>query len=174
MHWNFCCQKDKEMKIIVEDSSFIVNVFHDNDPFHKEAVELMKQIIARRNQARIIIPSIAFFESIFKLIQIGLPRDEVEKKLWDFLYLEQVFNIGLVETSAFRLMKKFPTFRLKTFKTSDYLIVSTALAFDACVLTYDKGMRRELGKVYPKIFYCDPNDNEFRDDYQKFLDELSN
>ncbi len=160
------------MKIIVEDSSFIVSVFHKEEPFHDNSVYLMSEILARKNNLRIIIPSIAFMETIFKLNQIGLPQKVIEKKLWDFLYHDQVFNIGLVETSAFRLFKKFPREKMIGFKTADYLIASTALAFDAMILTYDKKMRRNIGGVYKKIYYCDPREKEFSDDQANFLAEL--
>ena len=160
------------MKIIVEDSSFVISLFHKGEPFHKHSGSLMTEVLARKNKARTIIPSIVFFETIFKLVQIGIPQREIEEKLWKFLYLDQIFNVGIMETSGFRLLKKFPREHLKGFKTSDFLILSTALAFDAALLTYDKKLRRNAGQVYPKIYYCDPQDKEFGQDSDNFLREL--
>lgn len=160
------------MKIIVEDTSFLISVFHTQESFHENSVNLMTEILARKNKARVIVPSIAFFETIFNLVRIGIPRSEIEKKLWDFLYNDQIFNIGLIETSAFRLFKKFPPEKLCGFKTGDYLIASTALAFDALILTYDKKMRKNIGSIYKKIYYCNPDDPDFSGDRDKFLTEL--
>lgn len=161
------------MKIIVEDSSFIISVFHETEPFHKEAVSLMEQILERKGAVRIIIPSVIFYETIFNLVKRGVPRNVVEDKLWKLLYIDQVFNVSLVETSAFRLFKKFPIQYLQGFGSMDYLIMSTALALDATLLTYDKGMRRNAGKIYKKIFYAAP-DEEFPEDTKNFLAELKN
>lgn len=160
------------MKIIVEDSSFIISVFHKGEPFHDHSVKLMTEILARKNKVRVVIPSIVFFETIFKLAQIGLSQNEIESKLWNFLFHDQVFNVGLVETSAFRLFKRFPRSHLQGFKTSDFLILSTALAFDASVLTYDLRFKKNAGQVYPRIYYCDPQNKDFGSDTDGFLKEL--
>lgn len=160
-----------QKQIIVEDSSFVISVFHKGEPFHKNSVQLMTEILARKNKARIIIPSVVFFETIFNLCKIGISRKQIEEKLWKLLFHDQVFNISLVETSAFRLFKKFPKDNLQAFKTIDFLVVSTALAFDACLLTYDKGIRKNAGKIYPKIYYC-ADSKEFSNETDKFLDEL--
>lgn len=50
--------------------------------------------------------------------------------------------------------------------------VPTALAFDALVLTYDRKMRKNIGTIYPKIYYCDPNDLDFGEDRDRFLKDL--
>ncbi|MBI4994694.1 PIN domain-containing protein [Candidatus Peregrinibacteria bacterium] len=161
-------------KIGTKIGEHYISLFHKEEPFHKNSVNLMTEIWARKNEARVIIPSIVFFETIFKLVQIGIPQQEIEAKLWKFLYLDQIFNVGIVETSGFRLLKRFPRTHLKGFKTSDFLIVSTALAFDAVLLTYDQRLRRNAGQVYPKIYYCDSQNKEFGQDSDKFLRELKN
>lgn len=160
------------MKIILQDSSFIISIFHKEEPFNKGSLFLKNYISNLKNEARIIVPTIVFFETIFKLSQIGVPEELIKEQLSTFLYHDQYFNVGLVETSAFRLFKKFPRENLKGFKTSDYLILSTALAFDAHLLTYDKKLRRNAGKIYNKIYYCDPDDKEFGNDTEKFIKSL--
>lgn len=157
------------MKIILTDSSFWISSIYKDEPFHRQSLLLSETISNLKNSARIIIPSIVFFETMFKLNQFSFDQEEIKKILWTSLFRDQVFNVGLSETSAFRLFKRFPQAALKGFKTSDYLILSTALAFDAHLITYDKKLRRNAGQIYDKIYYCDPDDKEFGNDLEKFL-----
>lgn len=161
------------MKIILTDSSYLIALIKTNEPYYKQAIFIDEKIVSLKNEARIIIPSIVFFEVIFKLNQSGYPQDEIKNKLWNTLFQDQIFNVALSETTAFRIFKKYPRDKLKGFKTSDYLILSTALAFDAHLITYDKKLRRNAGEIYDKIYYCDPDDKEFGGDMERLFKKIS-
>ncbi len=173
MHWSFFLRKEEVMKIILTDSSFLISYLDEREPFSRQSIFINEAISNLKNEARILIPSIVFFETIFKLNQLNFDQEEIKNILWNALFQDQIFNVTLSETSAFRLFKKYPQEKLKGFKTSDYLILSTALAFDAHLITYDKKLRRNAGEIYDKVYYCDPYDKEFGHDTGNLLRKIS-
>lgn len=161
------------MKTLLIDSSLLISLFREEEIFHANSNALMALIIACKNNARILIPSVVFFETIFKLHQKGIPQEKTREILLDLTLKDQVFTVNMSELTSFRLFKKFPKDKLGGFKTSDFIILCNALAFDAYLLTYDKKLRRNAGAIYDKIYYCDPDDKEFGEDTLNFLTTLT-
>ena len=78
----------------------------------------------------------------------------LKQKLWDYLYNEEVLNITILETAAFRLSKQLIKTNLQL-KTSDAIIAMTGIEFEAQILTFDKGMHTALQKIsYKNIYLC--------------------
>ncbi|MBA7490367.1 hypothetical protein ES702_00905 [subsurface metagenome] len=156
---------------ILEDASFVVAVIDINDKFHNDAVYIFKKILKDRKEIKIIIPSIVFFESIITLIKKGIDKNLVEDKLWKFLYILEILNFPIIETSAFKLCKTLSSGQLVNLKTSDYMIVNIGIEFDAQILTFDKKMRNRVRKIYPTIYYCSAIDTD-EDDTERFLKDF--
>ncbi len=156
---------------VLEDSSFVIATIDPSDKFHKDAVLIFKKLIQAKSYTRIIIPSTVFFETILTLIKNGVEKNVVEKKLWDFLYIDQIMNVTLIETMAFKMAKNLSLTQLNSLRTADYLIASTGMQFDAQILTFDTKMYERVKKIYPQIYYCSSLDGH-TDDSLQFLDDL--
>ena len=72
---------------------------------------------------------------------------------------------------AFRLGSRLANKHLSGLKTSDFVITSIGLDYDAQILTFDKMMRKRVGKAYPHIYYCS-NRSGMKDETEQFLNDL--
>jgi len=155
---------------VVEDSNFIISVIDPDESFHFQAILLLNELITRKNNIKIIIPSIVFFESVIKLLQRGVSPKKVENSLWDFLYRSEILNVTFPETAAFRIGKYLQGVNLEI-KTSDLLVGHCGIEYEAQILTSDKTLWRALKKNnYQKAYYW--HDRQQRNDFLKELDEL--
>ncbi len=136
---------------VLQDSSFLIASLDENDIFHKDAIFIFKHLIKNRNDIKVIIPTLVFYETIISLIKKGgISRTEIERKLWNFLYHDMVINISLL-------------------KTPDFIIVNTGIEFDAQILTFDRQMINRVKLLYPQIYYC----SEHGGFYDQTLDFLT-
>ena len=160
------------------DSSVVIAALESSDLFHPDAVLVFKELFHRRrkNKLKLIIPSIVFYETMVTLLKKGLERKVVERHLWKFLHLNNIFNVAVIETMAFRLTKNLDQISLANLRTYDFMIASIGLEFDAQILTFDLKMRKKIGQFYPSVYYCSSisSQNTFGDETPKFLQELDN
>lgn len=158
---------------VLQDSSFLVATIDQNDDFHKDALYIFKKILENKREIKVIIPSLVFYETIITLIKKGgVSRTVIEKKLWDFLYHDMVINISIIETGAFKACKRLISNDLSRLKTQDFIIINTGLDYDAQILTFDKQMRKRVGEVYPKIYYCS-DIGSMEDESHLFIKDLN-
>jgi len=140
--------------LILQDASFVVAFHNSKDKFYEQAVEIIDALKERKDNFKVIIPSIVFFEVITKLIQRGVDPAVVRQKLWNYLYDEEVLNLTILETAAFRLSKQIVDNSIEL-KTSDAIIAMTGIEFEAQILTFDKGLHSALRKInYADIYLC--------------------
>lgn len=158
---------------ILQDSSFLIATIDKNDVFHKDAVFIFNKLIKERKNIKLIVPTLVFYETIVTLIKKGgVSRQEIETKLWNFLYSDMIINVSLIETGAFKICKKLKDDQISSLRTQDFIIISVGLEYDAQILTFDKTMRKKVGSVYEKIYYCSNIDNKV-DETPKFLTDLN-
>lgn len=157
---------------VLEDSSFVIATIDPNDKFHRDAVFIFNRLIAAGSDIKVIIPSVVFFESVFTLIKNGVNKNIVETKLWNFLFIDQIVNVTLIETMAFKLAKQLTMGQISTLRTADYLIASIGLQYDAQILTFDFNMRRKIKPIHSKIYYCSSLDGK-TDESIDFLEDLA-
>lgn len=158
---------------VLLDSSFLIATIDKNDIFHQDAVYIFKKLIENKKDLKIIIPSLVFYETIVTLIKKGgVSPDEIEKKLWRFLYSNMVLNVSLIETNAFKVCKRLINEDVSRLGTQDFIIVNVGIDYEAQILTFDKDMKRRLDKVYPEIYYCSLIGN-MQDETPRFLEDLN-
>lgn len=157
---------------MLEDSSFVVATIDPNDKFHTDAVFIFNRLISAGNEIKVIVPSIVFFESVFTLIKNGIDRKVVENKLWNFLYKDQILNVALIETMAFKLARQLSIPQLANLRTADYFISSVGFQYEAQILTFDYKMYGKIKPIYPSIYYCSGIDGK-TDESIEFLQELA-
>lgn len=156
---------------VLQDSSFLYPFLDNKDVFHKDAVRVSKELSKYKRNIKLIIPSIVFFEVFTTLIKKGVPKEIVEKSLWRFLHQDNILTVSVIETMAFRLCNRLKIKSLSRLKTSDFVITSTGLDYDAYILTFDKRMRQRVGKAYSHIYYCS-NRGDMKDETERFLNDL--
>lgn len=158
---------------ILQDSSFLIATIDTNDCFHKDAVYIFQKILSNKRDVKIIIPSLVFYETIVTLIKKGgMPRELIEKKLWNFLYSNLVLNVAQIETNAFKMCKKLSNFNLTYLGTQDFIISSIGMDYEAQILTFDQNFRKRVGSIYEKIYYCSQI-NWPQDETPRFLSDLN-
>lgn len=160
---------------ILQDSSFLVATMDPFDVFHKDAVYIFQKILENRRNVKVIIPSLVFYETIVTLIKKGnVSKDEIEKKLWRFLYHDMVLNVSLIETNAFKVCKRLEDQDISQLKTQDFIIASIGLEYEAQILTFDMQMRKKVRLIYPSIYYCSNIDlpRDLTDETGDFLKDL--
>lgn len=154
---------------ILQDSSFIIAVVNEKDIFHTEATEVIDDLIKYKSKIRLVIPAIVFFETMFKLIQRGVKPEFVQQYLWKYLYEDEVLNVSLLETAAFRMSKKLAFSKIHL-KTSDAIIALTGMEFESQILTFDNQMHKTLQAIdYKESYLCSK-----KSERKRFLKELNN
>lgn len=154
---------------ILQDSSFVIASINIDDIFYKEAIEISSELLKRKNKIRIVIPAIVFFETMFKLIQRGVKPEFVQHYLWKYLYEDEVLNVSLLETAAFRMSKKLAFSKIHL-KTSDAIIALTGMEFESQILTFDNQMHKTLQAIdYKESYLCSK-----KSERKRFLKELNN
>ena len=156
---------------ILQDSSFMIALLKEDDSFHNDALRLSYSLSKYKQDIKFVIPSIVFFEVFATLIKKGIPKKVVEKSLWTFLHQDNILTVSVIETMAFRFGNRLKSELLKGLKTSDFVITSIGLDYDACILTFDKKMSQRVLKVYPNIYYCS-NRGGMKDETERFLYDL--
>ncbi len=154
---------------ILQDSSFLIATLNDEDLFYKDAINITGQL--SKQDIKLVIPSVVFFEVFTTLIKKGIPKAIVEKSLWNFLHQDNILTISVLETMAFRFANRLQSESLSGLKTSDFVITSVGLDYDAKILTFDKTMRKRVGKAYPDVYYCS-NRGNMKDETERFLNDL--
>ena len=158
---------------ILQDSSFLVATLDKSDEFHNDAVLIFKKLIENKRDLRIVVPSLVFYETIITLIKRGgVPKEEIERKLWRFLYSGMVLNVSLIETNAFRVCKRLSNLDLSKLNTQDFIIVNVGFDYEAQILTFDKNMRKRVGQFYPEIYYCSEM-GDMEDESLRFIEDLN-
>jgi len=157
---------------VLEDSSFVIATIDPNDKFHEDAVFIYEKLLSAGESIKVIIPSPVFFETVFTLIKNGVNRDIVEKKLWNFLYVDQIINVTLIETMAFKLAKKLTNNQLSNLRTADYLISTIGIQYQAQILTFDRKMYEKVKPIHSTTYFCS-NIDEYKDESLIFLRDLA-
>jgi predicted nucleic acid-binding protein len=156
---------------VLQDSSFLIPVLDDNDVFHKDALRVSKELSKYKGDINFVIPSVVFFEVFATLIKKGIPRQIVEKSLWKFLHQDNILTVSVIETMAFRFGNRLQSKSLSGLKTSDFVITSVGLDYEAQILTFDKNMRKRVVTAYSDIYYCS-NRGKMKDETERFLNDL--
>ena len=136
-----------------------------------DASRLSRSLSKYKRDIKLVIPSIVFFEVFTTLIKKGVPKEIVEKSLWRFLHQDNILTVSVIETMAFRLGNRLSSKSLSGLKTSDFVITSIGMDYDAQILTFDQKMRKRVGKAYPHIYYCS-NRSGMKDETERFLTDL--
>ena len=139
---------------VLEDASFIVALIDNKDSNHARAWKVFEFCLKNNNKIKIFIPSIAFLETTAVLIRKKINTSQVNNSLWKFLHIDNIINIPLIETMAFKLCRKyaailqdetlknngFPSF----IKTSDFYIATSGIEYEAKILTFDAKMCKRI------------------------------
>ena len=157
---------------VLQDSSFLIATIDKSDIFHQDAVYVFKKLIENKNDLKIIVPSLVFYETIVTLTKKGITPAIIERKLWDFLYSSMILNVSLLETNAFKMCKKIIRNDISRLKTQDFIIVNVGIEYEAQILTFDKDMRKRLDNIYSEVYYCSSIGN-MEDETPRFLKDLN-
>lgn len=159
---------------IIEDTSFVVALMHEEDSTHKVALELFNFIKSKIN-IRIVIPTTVIFETLFALIRNKIPVDIAQNKLWRLLMIYDILNFTVLETTPIRLAKRLQPYIVNlgqsaVIPANDLIVIATSLEFNTCpILTFDKKMKTKFNHLHKNIFYCLENV-----DQTQFFDLLKN
>lgn len=145
------------MKYIIEDSSFLISLFGEEDNFHSQAVALSGLISNTSENVRIVIPSTVYYETMFVLLKKGADYAEIKKSLNYLMLDDKIINLPVTETSILKLarysQKLLQEKENKTkVRSNDLLITSIACDYqNSCLITSDAGIK-EYQPVYKNIF----------------------
>ena len=153
---------------VVEDSSFVISVIDTRDSNHSKAVAYLREMNVYKDKIKILIPSLVFYETFFTLVKQGFPLKQVEEKLWNFLYIDNIVNVTTLETECFKYIKRLPDDpALLQLKTADFIITSIGIEYDAQILTFDRRMHNRIYSIYSEIYDCN-----LLTEWQKFITNL--
>lgn len=160
-------------RYVVEDSSFLVALIDNQDTFHGNALFVYRAIADRKNNLKIIIPALALYEVIVTLHRKGTRHSKIEEAIMRLIHIDYVITTSLSELSAFRHSKKIltNTNQASALRTNDFYITSTAIDYEALIVTFDKPMREKVGQYYDKIYFCSRFCN-MTDETNNFISEL--
>ncbi len=140
--------------LVLKDANFTIASNYTKDEFFKVAMEIESQLSDRKDKFRLLMPTTVFFETIIVLTNLGVAEKIIQTKLWNYLLSEDVFNLTILETSAFRLARNLRQKQLKI-KTSDAIIASFGMETEAQIISFDKQMTKNVKNAgYDKIYYC--------------------
>ena len=125
------------MKLLI-DSSVFVAFFNDTDIFHKQSLGFFEKLLKRKS-VDIVLPILVFLEIINVLHKKTSKFDEKR--------LLQAFNdyekIDLGFDSAKEIIAIFKKVKLKT---SDAIILASAVLYDTTLITWDERFKKEAEK----------------------------
>lgn len=132
---------------ILEDASFVVALIDKDDNFHEKSWKIFNNFVKIKQYIRILIPSLAFFESFAVLTRKGIPYKDINEVMWRLLHREEVFNVSLIEIMAFRMCRKYCDIlqddSIKDgqganifIKSTDFFISCTGIDYEAQILTF--------------------------------------
>ncbi len=128
------------MKPLLPDTNVLVYETVEDSPHHEEASEIMDSARA------IIIPSIVLHEYLWVMLRrLKVPLDFMLEKVEEYLRdrrVRYVIEPPEMVLDALEWLKTSSTRNL-----NDFLILSTALRYDAVLATYDEDLRRAAGRL---------------------------
>jgi len=90
---------------VLQDSSFLVPALDDNDVFHRDAIGISKELSKHKQDIKLVIPSVVFFEVFTTLIKKGADKKKVEKSLWDILlHQDNVLTVSVIDWTLDKLV----------------------------------------------------------------------
>jgi predicted nucleic acid-binding protein len=140
---------------VVEDTSFVVAVLDSRDTYHPDAIFAFQQILSRKDKVQILIPPMVLYETIVTMRRKGTTQATLEDRVMKLVNIKNITVIALSEMSALKHAKSLLNLDQGTaLRTHDFLIASTAMEFEAKILTFDKQLKEKCSKHYPEVYYC--------------------
>lgn len=148
---------------VVLDTSFLLNLIDNNDPFHEDAVLLFNELKARKN-LQVLIPPLVIYEVIVTLRRKGVRAKTIEAIVMHLVSLTYVSVLSLSEMSAFKHAQHALNDQDQgsAMRTNDFMIFCVGREFSALIITFDVGMYKKCKKVYRHVFF--PADKEGHED----------
>lgn len=159
---------------VVEDSSFVVAVMDARDPFHRDAIFILRKLLNRKDQVKIILPPLALYEIIVSLSRKGIPHRVIEDKILGLVHFPEVIVTSVTEVSAFKHCRNLISTGVngKMLRTADFLIASIAIDYDAQVLTFDRSFWCKARPLY-RYVYVPSSLDQGTDETENFLRDLN-
>lgn len=138
------------------DSCFLVATIDAGDRFNKDAVYLLRQLLHKKCDIKIIIPPIALYEVLAVLVRKGFSHKKAEGAILRLLHLDKVIALSISENTALKHSRSLLTTGspTATLRTADFMITGIGLDFEAQILTFDRGLLTRVKSIYSKIYYC--------------------
>jgi predicted nucleic acid-binding protein len=158
---------------IVLDTAFVVAIIDGSDAFHTDAVYLFKELIARKDDLKILVPPLVLYEVIVTLRRKGMTAKKLEEILMRLVNLEYVSVIALSELSALKHAAHSLNAKDKSkgLRTHDFLIFCVADEFEGLLITFDTKMIAKCRAVYPCVYFPSTAAG-FTDDTAVILQEI--
>ncbi len=160
-------------KYIIEDSSFVVSLMSSADPLHSDAYTIFKYLLTKQDNIKTVIPTTAFYESLYVLIKSGINVRIAKTKLNYLMMIDDVINYCLTESAILKMAKDAETLirsvpQKTNIRSHDLMLLTIAMNYEnSCFLTSDRGMK-DYQSVYKNIFCF--NDQKDVDKMIKFID----
>lgn len=145
------------MKYIIEDSSYLISLFAEEENFYPQAVSISRLISNTSEDVRVIIPSTVYYETMFVLLKKGIDYTKIKKSLNYLMLDDKIINLPVTETSILKLAKHSQNLMSEKenktkIRSNDLLITSIACDYqNSCLITSDAGIK-EYKPVYKNIF----------------------
>ena len=147
-------------KHVIEDSSYIISLMLLSDVNHKVALNAFNSIYACKTDLKTVIPTTAFYETLYTLLKAGISYYDVKEKLVRMMMIDHLVNYQLSEAVILKLAKNTgklissnPT--KQVVRAHDLMILTVAMEFEnSCLITGDRGLL-DYKKVFPNIFCFD-------------------
>ncbi len=125
------------MKLVL-DSSVFISYLNEDDVFYKITIQFVESLLQKNTV--IIIPVIVFLEVSNVLLRKD--RNFAQEDIVDIFQQHKVVNIDLDFAK-----KLLPLFKKINLKTSDAIILGTAIINNATLVTWDEKLIKEAGKI---------------------------
>lgn len=134
----------KGIKKFTLDSSFLISALVGNEPKSQRSAEFLSEIMDMN--CEIFIPMIVLFETFHFLRKRGNISGVKDYAHFEQIFFNSPFKYVSNSLQFFSFFKRF-TF-LSTLKTSDAIIVSTALLKNSVLITWDKQILHMAKNAY--------------------------
>jgi predicted nucleic acid-binding protein len=160
---------------VVLDSCFLVATIDAGDEFNKDAIYLLRKLLHKKCNVKIIIPPIALYEVLAVLVRKGFSHKKAEGAILRLLHLDKTIALSISENTALKHSRSLlaagtPATALRT---ADFMIAGIGLDFEAQILTFDRRLLARVKPIYSKIYYCSSSGGHI-DETGDFLADLQN
>lgn len=141
---------------VVLDSCFLIATIDSQDRFNNDAVYVLRKLLSKRTEVKIIVPPIVLYEVLANLVRKGFTHRRAEGAIMRLLHLDKIIVLSITETSALKHSNNILTVgtQATALRTADFMIVGVGLDFEAQILTFDRRVIGRVRPIYSKIYYC--------------------